>query len=100
MNGIPPVLREFLLIAAAGLASAALGGGFGYVVGVVAPEFINVLTHPHRVDKTGPVGAAMGMISGLFIGAAVMGFVLLVAAIRAWAGSGARGRAKDVDPEI
>jgi len=99
-NPSPPVIREFLLIAAAALVSSIIGGGFGYAIGIIAPEFINVLTHPHRVGMPGPVGAAMGMISGLLLGAAVMGFVLLVAAIRARAGGAGRAGIKEVEYEI
>jgi hypothetical protein len=84
-------MREFVLMLAAGLGSAALGGGFGSLVGWLSPEFISLLAHPHPVLSPVRFGAATGLIAGLLIGAAAMGFGLLVGAIRARAGRPAAG---------
>ena len=79
-------MREFVLMLAAGLGSAALGGGFGSLIGWLSPELISLLAYPHPVLSPVRFGAATGLIAGLLIGAAAMGFGLLVGAIRARAG--------------
>ena len=52
----------------------------------MSPEFIDVLTQPHPVGAPERVGAAMGMIGGLLVGAAAMAAGRLIGAVRAWAG--------------
>ena len=80
------LFREFLLILAGGAVGSALGAGFGALVGAVSPEFVGALTHPHPVGAPERVGAVMGMVGGLLVGAAAMGAGRLVGAARAWAG--------------
>jgi hypothetical protein len=75
-------MREFSLILFAGLLSALLGAGFGWLVGNYAPEFIALLAKPYSVNSPASVGCATGAIAGLFIGAAAMTIGLLVAALR------------------
>jgi hypothetical protein len=84
-------MREFVLMLAAGLGSAALGGGFGSLIGWLSPELIGVLAYPHPVLSPVRFGAATGLIAGLLIGAPAMGFALLVGAIRGRAGRPAAG---------
>jgi hypothetical protein len=75
-------MREFCMIFAAGLISSVLGGGFGWLVGRISPEFIQMLAQPYRVQSAERLAAAMGTIAGLLIGAAAMAFGLLISAIR------------------
>jgi hypothetical protein len=76
-------MRECGLIVAAGLASALLGAGFGWIIGTNVPEFIQLLFGRFVVVES-PVGVAtvLGAINGLWIGAAAMAVGLLVAALR------------------
>src|SRR5262245_11202544 len=83
-------MRGFVLIVLAGLGSAALGGGLGWLVGRLSPEFVGLLAQPSPVADPRRLGAAFGVVSGLLLGALAMAFGLLVDAVRAWAG---RGRA-------
>ena len=76
-------LRHFLLILAAGLGSAVVGGLFGAGIALLSPEFVSGLFSP----KTGDLAryaAAVGAVWGLFIGAGTMAFVIGVAAIANW----------------
>ena len=77
-------MREFTLITVAALVSAFLGGLFGGLIGWLSPEFIGLLTQPHPVAETARFGAATGLVAGLFIGASVMAFGLMVEAVRGW----------------
>jgi hypothetical protein len=88
-------MRAFLLIVVAGLVCAALGSGFGWLVGCLSPEFVELVAQPHPVADPQRLGAALGQVSGLLLGAAAMGFGLLVEAIRAWA---LRGKVSREDP--
>lgn len=80
-----PLFREFILILVGGSIGSVLGMGFGALVGMMSPEFIDLLTHPKSVNAPEWVGAAMGMISGLLLGAGAMFAGRLVGAIRIWA---------------
>jgi hypothetical protein len=77
-------MKGFFLILGAGLVSAALGCGFGWVVGSVSPEFIAYLVQPQPVADAPGLGTALGLVSGLLLGAATMAFSLLVEAFRLW----------------
>ena len=81
-------MRVFLLIVVAALGCAALGSGFGWLVGNLSPEFIALVAQPYPVAEPERLGAALGLVSGLLLGAAAMGFGLLVEAFRAWATRG------------
>jgi len=85
-------MRVFLLIVIAGLVCAALGSGFGWLVGSLSPEFIALIAQPYPVADSQRLGAALGLVSGLFLGVAAMGFGLLVEAFRAWAIRGPASR--------
>jgi hypothetical protein len=78
-------MRSFLLIVLAGLGSAGLGGGFGWLVGDLSPEFIALLAQPYPVAEPPQLGMALGLVSGLLLGSFAMGFGLLVDALRLWA---------------
>ena len=68
----------FLFIIVGALVSAGLGAGFGVLVSVISPEFARELFFSKAEDIRGYC-AAVGMIWGLFLGAGVMGFCLLLA---------------------
>jgi hypothetical protein len=75
-------MREFTLIVFAALSSAVLGGLFGAGIGYLSPEFIDMLADPRKIASPEKVGAAIGLVSGLLLGAVVMAFSLLVETIR------------------
>ena len=72
-------LRYFIYIVCGALAASVLGGVFACVVALVSPEFVSTL-----FGRAGPEGsvvryaAGVGMIWGLFLGTAAMGFCLLL----------------------
>lgn len=74
-------LRYFLYIVGGALASAALGGLFASVVAFVSPEFVSTLFTRDASGSLVRYAAAVGMIWGLFLGTAVMGFSLLLVTI-------------------
>ncbi len=78
-----PHIRNFLLILAAGLVSAVLGGLFGAGLALLSPEFVAGLFGPQTANPA-RYAAAVGAVWGLFIGAAAMAFVMAVAAIANW----------------
>ena len=71
----------FLIILIGSLASAVIGGAFAAIIAVISPEFVSSL-FGHEVEQ-GVIryALAVGMIWGLFIGAAVSGFACFLAAI-------------------
>lgn len=92
-------MREFTLITVAALGSAVLGGLFGALIGWLSPEFIDRLTQPQPVTETVRFGAATGLVAGLFIGAAVMAFGLMVEAARAWVRRLTPGKEGSAEPD-
>ncbi|HEX9286885.1 MAG TPA: hypothetical protein VF999_06420 [Thermoanaerobaculia bacterium] len=74
-------VRNFLSIVGAALGSSILGGLFGCIVAVVSPEFVKSLTAPPDTGSLVRYAAGLGMVWGLFLGTAVMGFSLLIAAV-------------------
>lgn len=78
-------MKTFFLIFLAGLTGAAMGGAFGWLVGNQSSEFIELLAKPYKVVDPQQVGAALGLVCGLFLGAAAMAFGLFVEAFRLWA---------------
>lgn len=70
-------LRYFLYVLGAALLSAAIGGLFAALIAVISPEFVKELFFTSTKEGSlSRYAAAVGMIWGLFIGAAVMGFCL------------------------
>ena len=84
------LMREFGMIVVAGLISAVLGAVFGWLIGRLAPEFIELLARPDRVRSPDRVAAALGAVSGLGLGAIAMSVALIASALRA------RGRGSDL----
>lgn len=71
-------LRYFLYIVAGALVSSALGGLFACAVAVISPEFVSTLFDHSARGSLVRYAAGVGMIWGLFLGTAVMGFSLLL----------------------
>ena len=71
-------LRYFIYIVLGALASSALGGVFACVVAWISPEFVSSLFGRTVDGSLVRYAAGVGMIWGLFLGTAVMGFSLLL----------------------
>jgi len=71
-------LRYFSYIVAAAFVSAALGALFAALISVTSPEFVKGLFGPPGNAPLTRYAMAVGMIWGLFLGTAVMGFSLLL----------------------
>jgi len=71
-------LRYFLYIVGGALLSSALGGGFACIVALVSPDFVSSLFGRTVDGSLVRYAAGVGMIWGLFLGTAVMGFSLLL----------------------
>ena len=71
-------LRYFLYIVAGALVSSVLGGVFACVVALISPEFVGTLFGYAARGSLVRYAAGVGMIWGLFLGTAVMGFSLLL----------------------
>jgi hypothetical protein len=71
-------LRYFIYIVAGALAASVLGGVFGCVVALVSPEFVSTLFGRTADGSLVRYAAGVGMIWGLFLGTAAMGFSLLL----------------------
>jgi ABC-type branched-subunit amino acid transport system permease subunit len=76
-----PVARNFLLIVAAALGSSVAGALFAIAVAWVSPELVKSLFSPPAAGSLTRYAAGVGMIWGLFLGAAVMSFSLLIASL-------------------
>ncbi len=81
-NAVKTAIGMFLIILIGALLSAFLGGAFGALVATISPEFVSGLFNPTK-QEPGIVryAFAVGMIWGVFIGAAVSGFACFLAAI-------------------
>lgn len=77
-------IRSFLSILAAALVSAAVGGVFAAILAWISPAFVRGLFSPGHAASLPRYAAAVGMIWGVFIGAAAMGFCLALVTIRIW----------------
>ena len=74
-------LRYFFCIVAGALGSSILGGLFASLVALISPEFVRGLFAPPDRASVVRYAAAVGMIWGVFLGAAVMGFSLLLVTV-------------------
>jgi hypothetical protein len=74
-------LRYFIYIVAGALASSLLGGLFACAIALLSPDFVKGLFSPSAEANLPRYAAAVGMIWGLFLGAAVMGFSLLLVTV-------------------
>jgi hypothetical protein len=71
-------LRYFFYIVAGSLASSVIGGLFACIVAFISPDFVSGLFSPKAGADLSRYAAAVGMIWGIFLGAAVMAFSLLL----------------------
>ncbi|MFN2621674.1 MAG: hypothetical protein ABR611_02415 [Chthoniobacterales bacterium] len=71
-------VRYFISIVAGALVSSALGGIFACIVAWISPEFVGELFSHGAPGSLVRYAAGVGMIWGLFLGTAVMGFSLLL----------------------
>jgi hypothetical protein len=74
-------LRYFVYIVAGALVSSLLGGLFASLVSFISPEFVKGLFSPPDGAALSRYAAAVGMIWGVFLGTAVMGFSLLLVTV-------------------
>ena len=74
-------VRNFLSIVGAALGSSVVGGLFGATVAVVSPELVRSLASSPVPGSIVRYAAGLGMIWGLFLGVAVMGFSLLISTL-------------------
>jgi hypothetical protein len=75
-------MREFGMIVIGGLISAVLGGGFGWFIGALAPEFVELLAKPNLVRSPERVATALGAVCGLGLGALAMSVGIVASALR------------------
>ena len=71
-------LRYFIYIVGGALASSAVGGLFACIVAVISPEFVASLFGHGARGSLVRYAAGVGMIWGVFLGTAAMGFSLLM----------------------
>ena len=71
-------IRYFIYTVAGALVSSLLGGAFACVVSFISPEFVKGLFSPAAGASVAQYAVAVGMIWGIFLGTAVMGFSLLL----------------------
>jgi len=71
-------LRYFIYIVCGALVSSAIGGIFACVVALISPEFVSTLFGRDVSGSLVRYAAGVGMIWGIFLGTAAMGFSLLL----------------------
>jgi hypothetical protein len=72
----------FLIVLIGSLISSVLGGVFAWILSAISPEFVTGLFSLTEDDGVvGRYAFTVGMIWGLFIGAAVSGFACLLSTI-------------------
>jgi len=80
-NAVKSAVGFFMVILLGALASAVLGGAFAVLIAVISPEFISGLFRPEAGQSVIRYAFAVGMLWGLFIGAAVSSFACFLAVI-------------------
>lgn len=80
-NTVRTAVGFFVVMLAGALLSALLGGAFGGAVAAVSPEFVSSLFSHKAEAGIVRYAFAVGMIWGVFIGAAVSGFACFLAAL-------------------
>lgn len=80
-NAVKGAVGFFVIILVGSLLSALVGGGFGALVATISPEFVRGLFSPKAEAGLVRYAFAVGMIWGVFIGAAVSGFACFLAAM-------------------
>lgn len=71
---VKTAIRLFGVVLGGALVSAILGGLFAMLIALISPEFVSGLFHLEEGASPARYGFSVGMIWGLFIGAAVSGF--------------------------
>jgi hypothetical protein len=78
----------FLVILGVAMLSSMLGGFFGLTLAIISPEFVSDLFSKEQSEPIGRCAFTVGMVWGLFIGAAVGGFAcgltVVLKVIRLW----------------
>lgn len=80
-NALKGAVGFFLVMLAGTLLSALVGGAFGALVATISPEFVTGLFSQKAGEGIVRYAFAVGMIWGVFIGAAVSGFACFLAAV-------------------
>lgn len=80
-NAIKSAIGFFVLMLVGALVSALVGGAFGALVATISPEFVTGLFNQKAEVGIARYAFAVGMVWGVFIGAAVSGFACLLAAV-------------------
>ena len=80
-NAVRTAVGFFVVILVGALLSALAGGAFGALVATVSPEFVSSLFSQKAEAVIVRYAFAVGMIWGVFIGAAVSGFACFLAAV-------------------
>jgi len=91
-------VANFLFIVGAALGSSALGGIFGCVVALVSPPFVRNMFGVPPDASVVRYAAGLGMIWGLFLGVAVMGFSLLITTLVKLTRALEAGRSSEAGP--
>jgi Na+(H+)/acetate symporter ActP len=80
-NAIKTVIGFFVAILIGTILAALVGGAFGALVATISPEFVNGLFNLKEEAGAVRYACAVGMIWGVFIGAAASGFACFLAAV-------------------
>ena len=80
-NAVKTAVGFFLTILFGSLLAAVVGGAFGAIIAKISPDFVTGLFSPKAGTGIVRYAFAVGMIWGVFIGAAVSGFACLLAAL-------------------
>lgn len=80
-NAVRTAIGFFLTILFGAILAAVVGGAFGAIIAKISPDFVTGLFSPKAGTGIVRYAFAVGMIWGVFIGAAVSGFACFLAAI-------------------
>jgi hypothetical protein len=79
---IKTAIGFFLVVLLGSLLSSLLGGTFAWVISLISPEFVSGLfCLTSDFSGVGRYAFTVGMVMGLFIGAAVAGFACLLSTL-------------------
>jgi MFS family permease len=80
-DAVKTAVGFIVIIVIGSLLSALVGGAFGALVATISPEFVTELFSPKAEQGIVRYAFAVGMIWGVFLGAAVSGFACFLAAV-------------------
>ena len=80
-SAVKSAIGFFVIMLVGALLSALVGGAFGALVATISPEFVTGLFSQKAEAGIVRYAFAVGMVWGVFIGAAVSGFACLLAAV-------------------